>query len=140
MANVLQGAKSVLALNPQSINGTDTLGTAIDTLGFSYANLYFMTGLTGAADFDELTIAECDTVSGTYVDIDACDMVDPLQTQDNLIWQWGIALGGTRKRFLKIHADPGAAASLMAGLAILTKGNVDADTDTERGVVESIFI
>ena len=139
MANTLQGAKAVLALNPQSINGTDTDGTAIDTLGFSYANIYFLYGAS-TADMDNLSIKECETSGGSYAVISGSAMTAPTATDDNKVWQWGINLGGTRMRYLKIRCDPGAAATLVGGLALLTKGNVDADTDTERGVAQSLFI
>jgi len=137
--NVLQSAKFGLALNPQSINGTDTDGTAIDTAGYNYLNVLFLLGAT-TADMDNLSIKECDTSGGTYAVITGTAMTAPTATDDNKIWQWGIALGGARKRYIKIRCDPGAAATLVGAVAILTKPNQGADTDTERGVAQSLFI
>ena len=139
MANTLQGAKSVLALPPQSINGTDTNGTAIDTAGYSYASIFFLYGAS-TVDMEHLEIQECETSGGSYTAISGSAMTVPTSTDDNKVWQWGINLGGTRMRYLKIRVDPGAAATLVGALAILTKGNIDCDTDTERGVAQSLFI
>lgn len=140
--NILQSAKYVLALPPQSINGTDTDGTAIDTLGWKYATVIFLYGAS-TADMDYLNLKECETSGGTYAAITTpvTSVATVLtSTDDNKMTVWNVQLGGARMRYLKIRVDPGAAATLVGAVAILTRGDQSASTDTERGVFQSLVI
>jgi len=136
----MQTVKLVNALSPQSINGTDTYGNAIDTAGFSQFAFIFQTGTIGAADFDNLAIYESETSGGSYTLWTGSAMTAPLQTQDDLVWLWDLQGGGTHKRYLKIRVDPGAAASLVSAVAVLYNANQMPNTDTERGVAQSLFL
>lgn len=136
----LQNVKFVNALSPQSINGTDTDGNAIDMLGYSYLCLVYQTGAVGAADFDALQVKESTASGGTYTAITGTAMTAPVQTQDDLIWAWYIPWNGTRKRYAKINANPGAAATLMSALAILGRADQSPSTATERGLAQQIIL
>lgn len=133
----IQGGKFAKSIVPQSINGTDTLGTAVDTLGYHYAMCVFHAGAIGAADFDELVLAGCETSGGTYVDISATQFTAPTQTSDDGFWIAYLDLRNNIPRFLKWHADPGAAASLMTGFIILYRADDVPTNDTDRGITQS---
>ena len=135
----IQNAKYVIALPPQSINGTDTDGSEIDTLGFSYLTVVFLYGASTAA-MDALSLRSSDTSGGTFDELAASVMTDPSATDDNKVWVWNVNLGGGKNRFWKIRVDPGAAATLVGAVAILTRGSQSPNTDTERGVAQSITI
>jgi hypothetical protein len=138
----MQNFKCALSIVPQSINDTDTNGTAMDTLGFSRAMFIFHAGAIGAADFDAsgLNLTECDTSGGSYVAITASAFTVPTQTSDNGFWVACVQLGGIRKRYFKWHANPGAAATLLTGFVVLFGGDQSPNTDTERGCVQTKFI
>lgn len=137
-----QGFKCALSIVPQSINDTDTNGTAMDSLGASHALFIFHAGAIGAADFDAsgLNLTECDTSGGSYTAIAASAFTVPTQTDDNGFWVCYVELGGIRKRFFKWHANPGAAATLMTGFALFLGYDQSPNTDTERGCVQTKFI
>lgn len=128
----IQTASFSLTLPPQSINDTDTLSTAVDTLGYNYASFIFLYGASTAA-MEHLEIQECDTSGGSYVAITGSAPTMPGATDDNKLWVWHIALGGVRKRYLKIRVDPGAAATLVGAVALLTRPNQSPNTATEYG-------
>jgi len=129
----MQKVSYSLTLPPQSINGTDTLSTAVDTLGYNYATFIFLYGAS-TADMEHLEIQECDTSGGSYAAITGSAVsVMPTSTDDNKLWVWQIQLGGSRKRYLKIRVDPGAAATLVAAVAELSRANQSPNTATEYG-------
>lgn len=123
-----QNCYAAVALLPQSITDTATVGTAIDTQAggkCSHVTIFLMAGAIGAADFDaKPKISECETSGGSYTDITGATVNGAaggviLQTEDNGIWRWDIPITGARKRFLKLNVDPGNAATLLAGLALM---------------------
>lgn len=134
----LQGAKYALSIVPQSINGTDTLGTAVDTLGFHYAQCIFHSGDTGAAVYDNLAVQTCETSGGTYADVTGAVFTAPASNEDNKFYVAYIDLRkGVANRFLKWRADPGAAASLLAAFIILYRGDNVPDNVTDQGTVQT---
>ena len=136
----LQNCKFVNALSPQSINGTDTDGNAIDMKGYAYLCLVYQTGAVGAADFDALQVKECETSGGSYTAITGTAMTAPTQSNDDVVWAWFIPWNGQRKRYAKINANPGAAATLMSAVAILGRAEQSPATATERGLVQNIVL
>lgn len=139
MAIDLQNAKFALSLAPISVNGTAATTTEIDTLGFDYLTMIVQAGSLGAT-MDELSITESDTSGSGHATISGATFTDPVGTTDNSkIFAAFIDLR-KRKRYLKLVADPGASATLLSSVAILTRAEVSPTTVTERGLGEQLII
>ncbi len=124
------------------ISSTDTAFTslAIDTMGFEYALVFFAAGAIGAADFDAaLSLTECATSGGSYTAVSGSGNSTPTQTSDGGMWAWHIDLR-KRQRFLKIVADPGNAATLGAGYAVLCRAQGPLTSATQRGWTAEVQI
>ena len=134
------------ALVPQSINDTATAGTAVDTQpnGNKASHVTFVFGLGATtADFDAAAvfISECETSGGSYTAITGTVLLGStglaiLSTDDNGVWTIDVPITGGRKRFLKLNADPGAAATLMAAFAILSGCANTPSTAAQAGLVD----
>ena len=136
----IQNAKWVVVLAPISINATAATCTAVDTLGFNNATFVFVSGLIGAADFDSMSLTECETSGGVYSSaITGSAFTAPAQTDDGIIWVLDVKLQG-RMRFLKPIIDPGAQDSLFACVCALTRANQTPNSVTERGVKQYLTI
>lgn len=135
----VQNVKPVIALAPISINDTAATCVAIDTLGYNHADFFFMSGLIGAADMDEISLTECETSGGSYAAISGSAFTDPVQTDDGILWHLSVKLQG-RMRYLKTVIDPGAVATLFACLCVLSRANQTPNSATERGVKQFIAI
>lgn len=127
----LQNCAFAPALVPQSINATLTAGTAIDTQPngnkASHLTVLFLLGaITADMDIPGVYMTECETSGGSYsAEITGSRIVGStslavLSTDDNGIGLISIPLLGKRMRYLKLNVDPGAAATLLAGVAILS--------------------
>lgn len=136
-----QDSKVVVLLAPIGIDDAAATSLACDCLGFHYATVLFMTGLTDDADYDALSLEECDTSGGTYAAITGSAHTDPITTQDGLVWRWDLDLR-KRKRFLKVVADPGdgTADSLAACLAILSVPDIEPQSAADLGVVARLIL
>jgi len=121
-------AKFGLTLPPQSVNGTSTNGTAIDTAG---ASAY--TALDG------VKLQESDDNS-TWVDITGAAFTAPTDTDDNKMWACFVEKSGARQRYVRVVSDPGAAATLFAAVIILECLEQSPNTATEAGLAERKFI
>jgi hypothetical protein len=130
--------KYFLTLPPQSINGTDTDSTEIDCKGYNYLTVVFLYGAS-TADMDNLSLKSASAAGGSYSVYSGSAMDVPTATDDNKVWVWNINLGG-KNRFWKVRCDPGAAATLVGAVAILSRGDQAPNTDAERGVDQSITI
>lgn len=138
MAIDLQNAKFVLSLAPISVNGTAATTTEIDTLGYDYLTLVVQTGSLGAT-MDELSITESDTAGSGHAAVTGGTWTDPVGTTDNnKIYAAFIDLR-KRKRYIKLVADPGASASLVSSVGILTRAEVSPTSATERGLGEQLI-
>ena len=138
MAVDLQNAKFVLSLAPISVNGTAATTTEIDTLGYDYLTLVVQTGSLGAT-MDELSITESDTAGSGHAAVTGGTWTDPVGTTDNnKIYAAFIDLR-KRKRYIKLVADPGASASLVSSVGILTRAEVSPTSATERGLGEQLI-
>ena len=135
---MIQGAKFAKSIVPQSVTDTDTNGTGVDCRGFRSACFVFHAGAIGAADFADLHLEESSDDS-SYSTVTASDFTGyyPTQTDDNKFWLVFVDLR-KYKRYLRWNADPGNAATLMTGLAILGDALEMPNSDTERGVAKSL--
>lgn len=141
ISTLLQGARFAKSIVPQSINDTDTNGTAIDCQGFKSGCFIMHLGAVGAADFgaDGLNLTHCDTVAGSYETITGSAFTEPTQTDDDKFFVCHVDLRKCR-RFIKWHANPGAAATLITAFGILYDGEEAATSTTERGVAETLVV
>lgn len=131
----LQDVKFGLSIVPQSINGTDTNGTGVDCLGYHYALAVFHLGAT-TADMDSLAVQESDDNSSYSADISAFTFSTvPTATDDNGFFVCRIDLR-KRKRYLRWHANYGAAATLSTCFFILSRAEVSPSTATLAGAVQ----
>lgn len=163
--NGLQPCKMAMMLAPISVNATAATTTGVDCKGWHYATVIFITGALGAT-MDEVTIQGSNTsVSSGFGNLTNTDVIkqnssatsavtgltftDPVtSTNDNDIYaayidlRRGIISGSTDAgiRFLKPVIDPGAAASLVACICILTSPDQSASDYSERGVTETLIL
>lgn len=142
-------------LAPISINGTTATVTEVDTLGYDYATFIFYSGLTGAATYDELSIGSSDTAGSGHVVITKATVLenssgttagttvtftDPVAADDGVMWIAYLDLRKVGKRYLLAVIDPGAAASLMSAICILSRAEQTPNTYAERGALETITV
>lgn len=136
--NLLQACKFDLSLPPQSINGTDTYTSAMDTAGMSEICVLFMYGVSTAA-MDNLALYECETSGGTYTAVTGGGFsVMPSATDDNKCYAVYVKIGA-HARYLKLRVDPGAAATLV-GVVGIGLPNITPNTATERGLADQIIL
>lgn len=128
-----QGLKCTMILAPISINGTAATSLSLDCQGFKYATILFLTGLTGAATYDELSLTESNDDS-SYAAITGSAHVDPTDaTGDGKIWAWHLDLR-KRKRYIQAVIDPGAVACLVACVGLLSVAEEMPNTFAEAGL------
>lgn len=136
-----QNAKFANAITAGPVSSNDTaVGTYVDTLGYGYLTLIFKLGTT-TVDMSAIKLQESDT-TGSFVDITGAALTAAsfTATSDGGIGVIALPLDGTRKRYINAVFDPGAAATIMDGTFILTEANQTPNSDTERGVIQSVFI
>lgn len=134
----MQGTKSVVILAPISINGTAATSLSLDCQGYKYASIYFISGVIGAATFDELSLTESNDDS-SYAAITGSAHVDPLTTDEGMVWSWHLDCR-KRKRYIQAVIDPGAVACLVACLGILSVAEQMPDSTTEAGLTYATII
>lgn len=136
-----QDSKVVVLLAPIGIDDTAATSLACDCLGYKWATVLFVTGLTDDADYDELSLTECDTSGGSYTAISGSAHTDPLTTEDGLVWRWDLDLR-KRKRYLKAVIDPGDSTSgdLAACIAILSVPDITPADATALGVAARLIL
>ena len=124
---------------PQSINGTDTTGTGVNTSGYTSAMCVFISGAIGAADFDKLQILHADADTG-YAALSGATFAGSLpgDSADNKIYVIYLDLRKCKK-WITWNIDPGAAASLVCGIIILGGADESPDSVTERGIVAQVI-
>lgn len=138
-----QNTKFVPVLAPISVAGGATATSLIvDTAGFNYVSLYAFFGLIGANGVATLKWQEDDAADGnTATDIAGASFSALVDADDGKCYGGFMALGGTRKRYLKIFMTIGATnATLASAFAILSKANEAPDTATERGLAAQFVI
>lgn len=151
-----QSCKYVLGLAPISSSGTAATCTEVDTAGYHYATVIFQSGLTGAATYDELSVHASDTAGSGHTVITKATLLenssgvaagttvtftDPTDAGgDGKIWIAFLDLRKVNLRYLLPVVDPGAAASLMAVLVILSRADETPGTYSERGALETITV
>lgn len=134
----LQNAKYAALLAPISVNGTAATTTELDTLGYDYVTVIVQAGSLGAT-MDELSLTHSDTAGSGHAAITGGTWTDPVGTTDN--GKIFVAFLDMRKlkRYVKLTADPGAGATLLSALAVLTNAEVSPTSVTERGVAEALI-
>lgn len=141
--NPLLNCKYVQALNPQSINDTDTAGTAVDTIGCESVLYVLNSGAIGAT-LTSAKITECATSNGSYSDITGAAWtaatIGTTSTKDNTLAIMQIKCGGSRLRYQKLQFNPGAAAHLVACTAILYNPTQSPNSATEFGATEVVTV
>lgn len=127
----IQRTKTLLAVRPKSYTAS-TNGFAIDTKGSDSVRFIVTTGDTVDGNFSvPFRVTESDTSGGSYFLVVTASAVDD-GTEDG-VWIFDVALGGTRKRYLRVQFTPGTSA-LVGAIAILdgvntTKGVLDNATE-----------
>ena len=135
----LQNVKFAAMLSPISVNGTAATTTEVDTLGFDYATVIVQSGVLGAT-MDELSVGHSDTSGSGFAAITGGTFTDPVtSTDDNKIFVAFVDLRKA-KRYLKLVADPGAAASLVSCVCLLHRAEVTPTSATERGVAQQLIV
>lgn len=137
----VQDSKVVVLLAPIGIDDAAATSLACDCLGFHWATVLFVTGLTDDASYDSLSLEECDTSGGSYTAITGSGHTAPITTQDGLVWRWDLDLR-KRKRYLKAVIDPGdgTADSLASCVAILSVPDIEPQSAADLGVVARIIL
>jgi hypothetical protein len=148
MFNFLLGLKFFRCLSPCSKdNAAFDNNTAVDTRGLSGVLFVIESGALAAAvgssgAGNALKIEECDTVGGSYTDVDDAALADAIaNSEDNVKFAIFIDLRKTHKRFMRVNAptagDGTGTASFLAiyALGIPDVGPKDA---TEMGLAELI--
>lgn len=119
-SNVNDNVKSVLALPADSLT-TTTTGAAVDTLGYENAKLVLNLGALDITTGDEtyvVTVTECDTSGGSFVDTGLVLPTIVGGVADNsVVVQPVDGLGTTRKRFLKVVATLAGTSPILVGSA-----------------------
>ncbi len=137
----LQTLKFAKAINLVDANGTTATAIAVDCIGSAEVAILVPIGNI-AADMTALKVTECDTSGGSYTDITGAAFTNPTASgSDNTYRVCFInRRNGSRKRYLKVTATAGAAATLIGAVALLASNEQTPDTDTERGVAESLTV
>lgn len=140
--------KYVMICPPQSVNGTAATTTSIDTKGWRHCQIIVFLGAIGAADLDALKVQESndDGSSDTYADITGLVTSGttgngriPQDDDDNKMFAFNISLLG-RERYLDLVLDPGAVATLVCAVAILSRGEEGPDSVTDRGFASELAL
>ena len=137
----LQTLKFAKAINVVDANGTTATAVAVDCIGASDVAILVQIGNI-AANMTALKVTECDTSGGSYTDITGAAFTNPTAAgSDNTLAVCYInRRNGARKRYLKVTATAGADATLIGAVALLASNEQTPDTDTERGVAESLTV
>jgi hypothetical protein len=136
----------VVGITPPAalIDNAAVTTAAVDTLGYTVAEIYVYIGATDIA-LTALKLQECDTSGGTYTDIDGTvygtdtDISGavstlPSATDDNKIFKFEVDLLG-RKRFLDLNATvgDGTTGAYVTAWAVLSAPSEMALTASDRG-------
>jgi hypothetical protein len=143
--NDVQGFKFLNVTPPAAIVDNGSFTTAsIDTKGWDYCTILISLGASDIA-MAALKLQESDVDSG-YADVSGADFsvspaTLPSATDDNKIYAIFVDCR-KRKRFLDLlaTAGDGTAGTFLSAIAILSKGREWADTATERGLGQNLFV
>jgi len=132
-----------VAINPVDSIGATTDGTAFDTAaqsGMGYAAVVINIGNI-AANASAFKLQESDDNS-SWSDITGGGFTSPTAAgSDNKVWVAGVQLGGSRKRYLRVTiTGGGGGATLVGGSWLGFQVCQSPNSDTERGVAQSLFV
>lgn len=145
--NAFQNFKTVLVTPPvASVNNASALTTAVDCMGFDYANFIVGVGVADAA-LTALKVQESDyanmsgaadvtgLVFGTSTDIAGSTSSLPASTNDNTCWRFDIDLRA-RKRYLDLVAtvgNAGTTGAFVTAVALLSRAEQSKNTASQAG-------
>lgn len=142
MANELQTAKYVTAINPAAIlDNTSATAAVIDTRGYEYCTIICQLGATDIA-MTALKVQSSTTSGGSYTDVtgatfsagsgmNGATLALPSATDDGQTCVFQIDMRG-KEPFLKLVATfgDGSTGGFIAAVAVLTRGGVTPSTST----------
>lgn len=120
-------------LAPISINATAATNLYVDTQGFKSAYVIFGLGVTGAADYDAITIIASDTTSGGTAITGGAFTVTGTATDDGETKVGIVDLTKVGKRYISVSIDPGAVDCLACCYVLLGDPVEGANSLTEAG-------
>ena len=127
----IQNTKTVILLQPETKNNGDfTNNTYVDTLGFNFLRVLFITGVITAsapigstAEGTAPLVEECDTAGGSYTAVSGAALADAIaDDEDGKLFAIDIDLTKSHKRYMKVQAPhvgdgtPGASLCITAQL------------------------
>jgi len=126
------------------VNNASVTVAALDTRGFSYADILVALGATDIA-LTALKLQESDDNS-TYTDVPLSDYsvaavgTLPTATDDNHIFGWSVNSKGNRKRYLKpvITIGNGTAGAYISVIGLLSKAEFIPTTAAQRGFTQVV--
>lgn len=146
--------RMVQAIAPVSANGAAFTSTVIDTQGFRYLEFLACFGAIGA-NVTALRVQESDAITnattlssgtdvpgavvGTSVNDAGTTSSLPTTADAGRIWKFEIDLRG-RRRYLQIQCTAGAAATLLAAIAKLSRGEVAPTTAAQKGAQQVLRV
>lgn len=131
-------------LAPISIaGGASATSLIVDTLGFSYADVFAFFGLIGASGVNVLKVQEDVLADGsTATDITGADFGGlPVTGDAGGAFSTKIPLGAGRKRYLKLVLTKGADnVALCSAFVLLHRADEVPNTAAERGLVDEAIM
>jgi hypothetical protein len=141
MGNPLKKAIFANAISAGPVSSNDTaVGTYVDTQGKGpHLTLVFQLGTT-TVNMSAIKLQESDTTSG-FADITSAALTAAnfTATDDGDMGTIHLDLA-SRKRYINFVADPGAAATIMAGLFIFPCPSQSPANAAEAGLVERVSV
>ena len=143
-------ANKIVPITPPAaiIDNASLVTAAIDTAGFGYVDIYAWLGATDIA-LTVLKVQESDASDMTGA-VDVTGLVFgatgapalPAATDDNKLYGFHVALGGSRKRYLDLVATvgDGVAGGFVVAFAILSRAAEMPSTAAERGLAAELFV
>lgn len=152
--NAIQNTKTVLMLRPQLADDGDFANnTPVEVRGWNHLRVLFAVGDTDVAAGDAIgstaegtapKIEECDTIGGSYVDVDDAALADSIQYDaDANLFAIDVNLARSHKRYLRVQAPHSAAGAVngsnlcIIGILSQPSGNAPRNV-SEQGLTELV--
>jgi hypothetical protein len=145
--------QKIVAITPPGaiVDNAALTTTAVDTLGFAWADIYIHLGATDVA-MAALKLQESDASGSGFADITGADFSSgtlsdgtaaalPSATADNKFYAIRVDLRG-RKRYLDLVATggDGTAGAYIVAFAVLSRASEDPNSMSERGITGEIIV
>mgnify|MGYP006935498287 CR=1 FL=1 len=136
---MLENAKLANAFNPVDSTGATTDGPSVNVSDCFFATLVVNIGNI-AANASAFKVQESDNDS-SWSDVTGGGFTSPTAaSSDNKCFVAFVPCGGVRKKYLRATITGGAGATLIGGTWILEPISQSPNSNTERGVAETLFI